>query len=86
VLRATHEQLQRLGAKIEDLFYAEANPIAHHRQGLRRTTAEERDPGHEFFRFLPQEEYDLAISSNGADRVEAGSMREKLAVAGFKLN
>ena len=86
VLTAREQQLTGLGIQIEDLLYAQGSPIAEHRPKMARCEAQPRDLSHEFFRSLRQEEYDVAVSSSGADSVEANAMVDALRKAGLKVN
>ncbi len=86
VLVARRRQLEGLGGEIEDLFYADGSPLAAARKKLVRTEAQPRDLSHEFFRSLRQEEYDVGVSSSGADKAEAEALVGALRAAGFAVN
>lgn len=86
VLVARKRDLEPFGAKIEDLFYAEGSPLTPQRRPVKRGPADERDLGHEFFRSLRRDDFELALSSSGADKREAQAMYDALTAAGFKVN
>ena len=84
VLLAPRAELDRFAEQIENLFFGEGSPIAHLRRVAKRLPAEERDFAHERFRGVLPVEYDVAVSSSGADVEEAKAMVAALNGAGFK--
>lgn len=87
VLLARTRDLEALGAEIEDLFYAEPSPLAGRRRPKRgRRAAEPHDLSHEYFRSVRVDDYEIALSTSGADAAEATLLREALKAAGFKPN
>jgi hypothetical protein len=87
--QGTHDKGRTAGGRqceIEDLFYAEGSPLASSRLRFVRKEPQPRDLGHEFFRSLRQDEYDVGVSSSGADAAEAGALVEALRTAGLMAN
>jgi internalin A len=85
VLLAPRAELDRFAEQIEDLFFSDDSPIRHLRRAVKRLPAGEHDLRHEFFRGIRPEEYDVAVSSSGADRAEALAMVAALKAAGIKV-
>jgi len=85
VLLAPRADLERFVAQIEDLFFSDDSPIKPLRHAARRLPAEEHDLKHAYFRGIRPEEYDVAVSSSGADRTEALALVAALTTAGIKV-
>lgn len=86
VLVAKSRSMKSLNEQVDDLFFSEGSPLAPHGPALHRRSAEDRDLHHDYFvRFRPAE-YDVAVSSSGADREEAQALVAALQGAGFKVN
>ena len=86
LLVARRRQLDGFTTEIEDLIFAEDSPLASHRCRLVRQEIQPGDLGHEFFRAVHKEEYDVAVSSSGADALEAEAMVVALRASGLKVN
>jgi len=86
VLVSKADYLDAAVQQIEELFFADASPLADARKQIQRKRADEPELRHEFFRSLRDDEYDVALSSSGADKVEAAAMVASLESAGLKVN
>jgi hypothetical protein len=83
-LTTAHERLASLGDQMEELFTGPDCPLRSLRKP-RRTRAESRELDHSFFRPLHGADYDIAVSSSGADQVEAAALVGALKAEKFKV-
>lgn len=91
VLVSHRDRLENLAEAITDLFFADGSPLANCRQPverarLQRVPAEERDLGEAYFGGVRPKDYDVAVSSSGADRTEAEAVVGALKAAGLKVD
>ncbi len=86
VMVARSEQIESMLMQIEDVLYTDDGPFAQAGKPVSRRHADKCDLTHEFFRSLRTDEYDVAVSSCGADAADVETMLASLGQAGFAVN
>ncbi|MDA1051844.1 MAG: TIR domain-containing protein [Planctomycetota bacterium] len=77
--------LDDLAGQVETVFASDASPFARHMKSLHRETRSPDDPAHCIFRDVKDSDFDVAISSSGADETIVRPLVDALKAAGIRV-